>query len=489
MNKIFLVFPNQLFEDVSIFFDIDKIFLIEDPLFFGDKRYPLKFHKLKLILHRASMKFYFEYLINHNLKVEYIDYIYIKDDIINFYKKIFANHEIKTYDPVDFILNKRIISSAQAVKSPVFFIQNKLFINSKEDNNNYINSLKTKSLLQTNFYIWQRKRLKLLVDKNDNPILGKWSFDINNRQKLPTNIFPPKLNLFKYNRYVSEAETYVNKNFPNNPPFIKFDDEDRTFYPTTFEEAKLLLNDFLKQRILQFGPYQDAITNKSEFVFHSVLSSSLNIGLLTPNIVVEEVLKKFSKLTNSDQKKYYSSFEGFLRQIIGWREFMRLTYEQIGSKLRNGNFFNFSKTLPDYWYTAETKNELIKGIVMKVSKLSYAHHIERLMIVGNYMLLDEIHPNEVYKWFMEMFIDSYDWVMVPNVYGMSQYSDGGGMVTKPYISSANYLLKMGAEKGIWIDEWNKKFWKFIEKNFEILSKNPRMKIICMQYMRLKNSTT
>ena len=490
MNKIFLVFPNQLFEDISVFLGIDKIFLIEDPLFFGDKNYPLKFHKLKLILHRASMKFYFEYLVDNDLKVEYVDYLSLKDyKVTDFYKKIFINHEITTYDPVDYILKKRIIQAANEVISPILFIHNKLFINSAKDNNEYIKSSTTKNLLQTNFYIWQRKRLKLFIDQNNKPLFDQWSFDTDNRKKLPANLYPPKLHLFKLNNYVLEAINYVEKNFVNNPPFINPENMNNTFYPTTFEEAKLLLNDFLEQRILQFGPYQDAITDKSEFVFHSVLSSSLNIGLITPTIIIETVMQKFLQMTNLDQHKHYSSFEGFIRQIIGWREFIRLTYEQIGTKLRNSNFFNHNKQLPHYWYTAETDNELIKETILKVFKFAYAHHIERLMIIGNYMLLDEIHPNEVYNWFMEMFIDSYDWVMVPNIYGMSQYSDGGNITTKPYISGAHYLIKMGAKKGKWVDDWNEKFWKFIERNFEVLNKNPRMKFICSQYSKLKKRET
>ena len=207
------------------------------------------------------------------------------------------------------------------------------------------------------------------------------------------------------------------------------------------------------------------------FLNHSVLSPMLNIGLITPNEVISEVLKHKNDIP-------INSLEGFIRQIIGWREFIRGVYQYKGVQQRNSNFFDFKRKMPKSFYDGSTGVFPFDNCIKKVLQNAYSNHIERLMILGNFMLLCEINPNDIYKWFMELYVDAYDWVMVPNIYGMSQFSDGGLMSSKPYISSSNYIKKMSNYKnGPWAVIWDALYWRFIDKQRQKLAKNIRMKFM------------
>jgi deoxyribodipyrimidine photolyase-related protein len=238
----------------------------------------------------------------------------------------------------------------------------------------------------------------------------------------------------------------------------------------TFKDADNWLNEFLQNRFEKFGIYEDAIVAKETVLYHSVLSPMLNIGLLTPKQIIDKALA-----IGEEKNIPLNSLEGFIRQIIGWREFIRIVYEREGSKQRNTNYWKFTKKIPSSFWTGTTGIPPIDQTIQKILETGYCHHIERLMVLGNFMLLCEFDPDEVYKWFMEMFIDAYDWVMVPNVYGMTQFADGGLMTTKPYISGSNYLMKMSDyEKGDWQAIWDGLFWRFMHEHRDFFLKNPRL---------------
>ncbi|MBW6481368.1 MAG: hypothetical protein K0B37_18230, partial [Bacteroidales bacterium] len=180
-----------------------------------------------------------------------------------------------------------------------------------------------------------------------------------------------------------------------------------------------------------------------------------------------------------------NSLEGFVRQIVGWREFIRAMYILKGREERTRNYWGFDRKIPSSFYTAETGIEPLDIVIKKVLRTGYCHHIERLMVLGNFMMLCEFDPDEVYQWFMEMFIDAYDWVMVPNVYGMSQFADGGIFATKPYISGSNYLMKMSDfKKGEWQKVWDGLFWRFMDKHREFFNKNPRMGMLIRTFDKM-----
>ena len=210
------------------------------------------------------------------------------------------------------------------------------------------------------------------------------------------------------------------------------------------------------------------------------MSPLINSGLLDPKYILHESIE-FYKKNNIP----LNSSEGFIRQIIGWREFIRGVYICKGSEERTKNYWGFKRKIPKSFYNGTTGIDPIDDTIKKVNKSGYANHIERLMILGNFMVLCEFDPDEVYRWFMELFIDSYDWVMVPNVYGMSQFADGGLMSTKPYISSSNYIIKMSDyKKGDWSDIWDGLFWSFMDKQREFFKKNPRMRMLISSFDKM-----
>ncbi|HSK12497.1 MAG TPA: cryptochrome/photolyase family protein, partial [Phnomibacter sp.] len=229
----------------------------------------------------------------------------------------------------------------------------------------------------------------------------------------------------------------------------------------------------LEERFEKFGAYEDAMVANEHYLHHSVLTPMLNIGLLNAQEVVEAALQKAS------QKEIpINSLEGFIRQIVGWREFIRGVYVTAGRRQRTTNYWGFTRKIPAQFWMGNTGITPVDIVVKKLLKTAYNHHIERLMVMGNFFLLCEFDPDEVYRWFMEMYIDAYDWVMVPNVYGMTQFADGGLMTTKPYISGSNYLVKMGDwPKGDWQQVWDGLFWRFMHVHRQFFLQNPRLSML------------
>lgn len=473
MNEAAVCFPHQLFEDNPCFKDQRKVYLVEDSLFFGDAQYPAAFHKKKLIFHRATMKYYESLLLSKDYEVDYLEYEKeygenIKNGSVpDLFSELDDGGIEKVFllDPVDWAIEKRIREEAKKKGIQLNIEESPSFINSKSYNKEYFQN--KKSYQQTPFYIAQRKKLDILVT-NGKPKGGKWTFDTENRKKIPKDLKVPGLPKNEDSSFLEEAITYVNSKFSKNPGKV----EDFIF-PITHKDARVWFNRFLKERFKLFGPYEDALREKESILFHSVLSPLLNSGLLTPKFVVDLSLEFAKK-----NKIPMNSLEGFIRQIIGWREFMRAIYNLEGVKQRTSNYWNHTYPIPKAFYDGTTNVYPVDKVIKRLLNDAYLHHIERLMILGNFMNLCEIDPRAIYKWFMELFIDAYDWVMVPNVYGMSLNADGGLITTKPYISSSNYVLKMSDyKKGDWCDTWNGLYWRFIHKHQERIKKNPRMSMM------------
>ena len=472
MLKLFLLFPHQLFKEIDLLKQFDKIYLIEESLFF--KQY--KFHKQKLVLHRASMKYYENYLKENHIEVEYIQATEKSSDVTELINTLENTNtsSINYYDVCDNWLDKKIKKACHKKQLNYHQYTTPLFLNSETDLSNYF-SEKSK-YFQTDFYIQQRKKLGVLLDEQQKPIGGKWSFDADNRLKYPKDKTPPIVNFPNQNRYYQEAIIYVNTNFGHHYGEINL----QIIYPTTHAESETWLTEFLETRWADFGQYEDAIVGDELVLNHSLLTPMLNIGLLTPLQVIETSLQ-YAEQNNIP----FNSVEGFVRQIIGWREFIRGIYVVKGTEERTRNYWQFNKKIPASFYNGTTGIEPIDVVIKKVLKTGYCHHIERLMILGNFMLLNEYDPDEVYQWFMELFIDAYDWVMVPNVYGMSQFADGGLMASKPYISGSSYVLKMSHyKKGDWCDTWDALFWEFMNKQRAFFSSNPRLGMLLKTYDKM-----
>ncbi|WP_122893628.1 cryptochrome/photolyase family protein [Arcobacter peruensis] len=431
--NIFLLYPHQLFENIEKLRGF-KILLIEEPLFFTQ----YKFHIQKLVMHRASMKFYQNYLEQNDIEVQYCGNENYLDD--------YTDENITIYDVVDDWLIKKISKNLKNLT----ILDNPNFLNPKDENRFF-----------HKYYINRRKDLELFCP-NGKPEGGKWSFDEQNRKKMPKDEFLP-LKLVFENEYIIEAKNYCKK-------FDSFGCCDEFLYPVTFDEAKANLGYFLENKFSKYGTYQDAIVKDGKFLFHSNISSSLNIGLLDLNHVIEK---------SSQVDVPFNAKEGFIRQVIGWREFMLSIYKSSHIQLRTTNFFEFKNKMPKKILEAKSLITPLDDVIKKLDKTSYNHHIERLMILGNIFLLLEIDPNDVYEFFMSSYIDAYDWVMVGNVYGMSGFSDGGSITTKPYISSSNYIVKMSNDykkSEAWCKIMDGLYWRFLNKYKELFKSNIRMRM-------------
>lgn len=465
MPEISLVFPHQLFKKNPCLHPTRPVYLIEEWLFF--KQY--NFNKQKLILHRASMKFYAQWLQQRGFTVTYIDAQDEQSDLRKFISGLVEKEVavIHYTEVTDDWLEQRL---GVAIKFNIHLISYKTpaFLTTVQEGDDYFSQ---HPYFQTDFYIWQRQKRSLLLEKGK-PLSGKWSFDRDNRKRLRKGAILPPVSLPQKNSYVVEARQYVAQNFKYNigATASPFNPNDASFYPTTFDEAERWLQDFFIYRFALFGRYEDAMIGSQHVLFHSVLSPLLNIGLLTPQHVIDCTL---------DAAVAYAipinSLEGFIRQIIGWREYIRLLYEREGRKQRTRNYWKFNRPVPDSFRQGTTGITPVDTVIKKVVQSGYSHHIERLMVMGNFMMLCEFHPDEVYRWFMELYADAYDWVMVPNTYGMTQFSDGGLMMTKPYISGSNYLLKMGDwKRGSWEGVWDALFWRFMQVHRSFFEQNPRL---------------
>ena len=460
-----LVFPHQLFECHPCFKKDRPIILIEDPRFFSE----FCFHKQKLIFLRASLK-NFEKLLK---KTGYRTY-YVEGELESTIKKMrLSTVFVAELDDSD--LERKLKSTAKKLKIKLEIAPTPGFLTSLEEFNSLFKG-KRNFRFET-FYIYQRKKLDILLDEKGKPLGGKWSMDQENRKRLPKSVKIPHPFKMRMSAEVKEAVSYVQKKYPENPGC-----HDCFNYPTTHINAKKALDNFLENRLAFFGDFEDAISQNEPVLFHSCLSALLNIGLLTPDIVIKKAIAYGQK-----HKVPLNCLEGFIRQVIGWREFVRCVYHAIGEKERDKNFFNHKRKLPHSFYEGTTGIVPVDETIKKLQQNAYLHHIERLMLLGNFFLLCEIAPSEVYRWFMELFIDAYDWVMVPNVYGMSQYADGGMMTTKPYFSGSNYILKMSDfPKGEWCEIWDALFWRFMIKHIKFFEKQPRLSVLCRMAKKKKS---
>ena len=469
---MFLIYPVQLFENLNTIKkllqnnDIDKICLLEDPVYFTK----YKFHKMKLIYHRATMQYYNDYLAQNlkNVKIKYVNY----DKVDAFYKKLSNkkssnNKKIYCFDPVDVFVRNKL----RKISKNTILLDTPMFLNTIDELIQYKGSLTSDNYHHdSSFYRWQRKNLDVLMNKKGKPQGGHWTYDSKNRNKFPSDYKEPKIAEYdktkSLDNYFKEAENYVSKNFSKN----KGNTFNDVVYPIDHKTAKSHFKSFLKNKLQDFGEYQDAIDSNVIFGNHSVISCILNCGLITPKYVVDKTLKYGEKSSN---KVPMNSLEGFLRQVIGWREYVRFIYEFEEQNMRGANYMNSNNKMNSKWWSGKTGLTPLDNVINKVDDYCYAHHIERLMILGNCMLLCQIHPDDVFDWFISFCsIDAYDWVMVPNIYGMSQYADGGIMMSRPYFSSSNYIAKMSDYKKSedWAEIWDALYYYFIFKKSSKLSK-------------------
>ena len=472
-----LIYPNQLFPNHPGISRNRRSILIEEPLFFGDEKYPVNYHKKKIALHHMSMRRYLSERLKDGYEIEVVNYSDLKiKNHTEWIIKRFGIELMHIVDVNDFELHRRIELASKKLNVSVKWYENPGFMLTQSD---VISDFKGKKrYFMANFYKKQRKRFDILMDPEGKPVGGKWSFDSENRKKLPKGIDIPELiKIDCSSDEINRSDAFITKYFNSNPGEIEGFN-----YPLDHSQATKSLDHFLAEKFKLFGPYEDAITQVDSTLFHTVLTPYLNIGLITP----KEVLNRIIDYAEQNDIPI-NSYEGLIRQIIGWREFIRGIYAEDGVKQRTTNFWKFDRSLPSSFYDGTTGIYPIDVTIKKLLNNAYLHHIERLMVMGNILFLLRINPNYVYRWFMELHIDAYDWVMVPNVYGMSQFSDGGLMSTKPYISGSNYILKMSDyKKGDWCEIWDALYWNFINEKRDFFRKNPRTSMMINMYDKKSN---
>ncbi len=462
MQEATLIYPHQLFLKHPAIKKGRVIFLIEEPLFINE----FKIHNQKLLLHRLSMQRYKEYLESNDYIVNYLDINSLSDS-----ESVFDTVKNSGYDNLHIVdttdnwLEKRIELAKVKYNFTLTRYDSPLFLLPKEE---AVLRYKNSNKHLANFYKKLRLDKKILTDENDKPNGGQWSFDAENRKKIPREInLPNEIGTQSSDTEINGALAWLKT--------IRAEKygETNVWLPWSHETAQIYLEEFILERLKHFGDYEDAILINNSRLFHSTLSPLLNIGLLTPQQVIDAAINYSTK-----NNVGINNLEGFVRQVIGWREFIRASYECDGTNMRTKNFWNHQANLPDSFWDASTNILPIDNAISKALSHGYNHHIERLMVLGNFMLLSKIHPDKVYEWFMAMYVDAYDWVMVPNVYGMSQFADGGIFATKPYISGSNYLKKMSDySTGEWEELWTALYWNFIFENKDFFASNHRLSMM------------
>ena len=359
------------------------------------------------------------------------------------------------------------------------------FFSKREELGNFFEG--KKMFLMESFYRAMRKRHNVLME-GDKPATGHWNYDGENRKKLPKNhkLTPPLV----FNNDVSKI---VAKIKDTDISTIGSIDAANFVWPINREQSLALLDFFVAEFLPLFGSYQDAMTPNEWSLYHSRISFSMNVKMISPKEVIDRAIQEWE---NRKDEIEYNQLEGFVRQIIGWREYMRGIYWLKMPEYASLNFFNNTEKLPDWFWTGKTKMNCLKDAITQSLEYAYAHHIQRLMITGNFALLAGVHPDEVDAWYLGIYIDAIEWVEITNTRGMSQFADGGIVGTKPYVSSASYIDKMSHycgscfyKKALKTGEkacpFNSLYWNFYDKHEDKLSKNPRIGMMYNVWRKMK----
>ena len=460
-----LILGNQLFPiQLQNIEEDETVFMCED---YGLCTYE-KHHKSKIALFFNAMRSFRDSLEAANIDCIYYDFNNKFED--SYIKKLSSEIKDNNFSCIRFFeiedkpFENEIMLMISDLDIKCEVLNTPMFLDSRESFKDFIGD--KKFLLQANYYKKARKEMDILIE-NEKPVGGKWSFDDENRKKLPKGYLIPKLPVIEERDDSDEISNFINTEFNDHPGNIN------NIFPYTTEQALDWLETFFEERFKDFGPYEDAIFMGEHFQLHSALSSSMNLGIITPQQIITKA-KDYAEANDIP----LNSLEGFVRQIIGWREFIRGIYQNFSEKMINSNYWNHNRKLSDAWYTGDTGIEPLDDAIKGALEFGYTHHINRLMVLASIMNMSRIHPSEIYKWFMEMFVDSSEWVMVPNVFGMGTFADGGIFATKPYISGSSYILRMSNfKKGDWCETVDGLYWKFIEDNKEFFAKNPRLSLM------------
>ena len=341
---------------------------------------------------------------------------------------------------------------------------------------------KGRKQLRMEFFYRDMRRLSGLLMEGDDPVGGQWNFDHDNRKSLPKDVMPPKRRRFEPDGVTREVMGMVAERFPDH-----FGDLEPFGWAVTRADTLEALDHFITACLPRFGDYQDAMQQGDAFLFHSVISPYLNVGLLTPREVCDRAQQAWSR---GDAP--LNAVEGFIRQILGWREYVRGLYWLKMPDYAETNFLQAGRPLPSFYWTGQTEMNCLSQAIGDTRRHAYAHHIQRLMVTGNFALLAGLDPRQVEQWYLLVYADAFEWVELPNTHGMALFADGGVMASKPYAASGAYIDRMSdycsgcryrpeVKLGPKACPFNYLYWDFLIRNEEKLKGNPRM---AMPYLTL-----
>jgi len=447
-------------------------------------------HIQKVVGIFAAMQHFKNDLLAKNHQVIYI---HINDDnnLKSFEKNIqnliskhnFTHFEYQLPDEYRVDLDLKKLCESISITSSV--VDSEHFFTTRNELGDFFEGKKI--YLMESFYRAMRKKHNVMME-GDKPLTGQWNYDGENRKKLPKD-HKPTLPLV-FNNDVSEIYNEITK---TDIKTIGNIDDKNFVWPINREQSLQLLDFFATECLQLFGSYQDAMTPNEWSLYHSRISFSMNVKMISPKEVIDRCIEEWQKRPNEIE---FNQLEGFVRQIIGWREYMRGIYWNKMPEFATMNFFNNQEKLPDWFWTGKTKMNCMKDAIKQSLNYAYAHHIQRLMITGNFALLAGIHPNETDAWYLGIYIDAFEWVEITNTRGMSQFADGGIVGTKPYVSSASYIDKMSHycgscfyKKALKTGEkscpFNSLYWNFYDRNQDKLGKNPRIGMMYNVWQKMK----
>ena len=473
VEKLILILGDQLTEDISSLRELDPgkdVIIMAEVL--GEASY-VAHHPKKIILIFSAMRSFSDKLRSLGYRVEYSFF----DDPQNTQSlsgelirraEQFKCSKVTVTQPNEW----RVIEDLSNVPLTVEFKEDNRFISRISEFNNWAEG--RKQLRMEYFYRDMRRKTGLLMD-GEKPVGGKWNYDQENRKPAPDSVLHTGPKCFSNTEHTKSVINLVSERFSEN-----FGNIANFNFATTQSQAEEALDHFIDKALPDFGAYQDAMMMDQPFLFHAIISPYLNIGLLKPLDVCKKAEKAFL-----DGRAPLNSVEGFIRQIIGWREYIRGIYFLQGPNYTQNNYLDHNRPLPSLYWGKESGLNCLDQCVKQTEDFSYAHHIQRLMVTGNFALLTGVSPYEIHEWYLSVYIDAFEWVEAPNTIGMSQFADGGVVASKPYVSSGAYINKMSnycksckfkvAEKvGKDACPFNALYWHFLSRNRDKFQGNPRM---------------
>ncbi|MEM9180340.1 MAG: cryptochrome/photolyase family protein [Pseudomonadota bacterium] len=437
----------------------------------------VRHHKKKIAFLFSAMRHFAEEMRIAGWKVDYVR-LDEPDNAGSFHGEVeravdrLAPDRIIVTEPGEWRVLESLQTWADAFARPVDIVEDDRFIATRDEFRAWASG--RKQLRMEYFYREMRRKTGLLME-GDQPAGGKWNYDSENRKPAKADLFMPAPLRTPPDAITNDVLALVSDQFGDH-----FGDLEPFWFGVTRAQAQAALDHFINHALANFGDYQDAMLEGEKFLYHSLLSFYLNAGLLDPLEICQRVEQAYR-----DGLAPLNAAEGIIRQIIGWREYVRGIYWLKMPDYVDLNFFENKRDLPEFYWTAETEMACMKAAISQTKEEAYAHHIQRLMVTGNFALLAGIDPKQVHEWYLAVYADAYEWVELPNTLGMSQFADGGVLGSKPYAASGNYINKMSdhckhcaydvkQKTGNGACPFNPLYWDFLHRNRDRLSGNPRM---------------